>query len=123
MKKKDYYENIELKCNKQEKEIAKLKEALEKYEKIDNSLKDIVLVTQKEANEIKKVAREEAVLIVNEAKNNASKIINEALIRAEKIDAKREVLEKNMKIFKRKLRLIIEQQSSIVDEIEDIELE
>ena len=46
-----------------------------------------------------------------------------ALGKAEKIENNRETLERNMKIFKRKLKLIIEQQMAVVDEIEVLEIE
>ena len=69
------------------------------------------------------MAREESSMIVTDAKNNASRIVNEALLRAEKIEIKAETLENNMKIFKRKLRLIMEQQIAVVEEIEVLELE
>ena len=62
-------------------------------------------------------------MIVTDAKNNASRIVNEALLRAEKIEIKAETLENNIKIFKRKLKLIMEQQMAVVEEIEVLDLE
>ena len=62
-------------------------------------------------------------MIVTDAKNNASRIVNEALLKAEKIQASADTLEQNMKIFKRKLKLIIEQQLAVVEEIEVLELD
>ena len=69
------------------------------------------------------MAREESNMIVTDAKNNASRIVNEALLRAEKIEIKAETLENNIKIFKRKLKLIMEQQMAVVEEIEVLDLE
>ena len=62
-------------------------------------------------------------MIITDAKHNASRIVNEALLKAEKIENKSEILEKNVKIFKRKLKIIMEQQMAVVDEIEVLELE
>ena len=56
-------------------------------------------------------------------KQNASRIVNEALLRAEKIENNADLLERNMRIFKRKLKSIIEQQMAVVEEIEVLELE
>ena len=69
------------------------------------------------------MAREERDMIVRDAKSNASRIVNEALLRAEKIELKADTLERNMRIFKKKLKSILEQQQAIVDEIEILELE
>ena len=45
------------------------------------------------------------------------------IIKAERIENKAELLETNMKIFKRKLRVIMEQQMAVVEEIEILELD
>ena len=47
--------------------------------------------------ELKENAKKEAELIINEARNNANKIINDALIETQKLDMKKEMLEKNIK--------------------------
>ena len=62
-------------------------------------------------------------MIITDAKHNASRIVNEALLKAEKIQTNADTLEQNMKIFKRKLKLIIEQQLAVVEEIEVLELD
>ena len=62
-------------------------------------------------------------MIITDAKHNASRIVNEALLKAEKIENNTELLERNMRIFKRKLKSIVEQQLAVVEEIEVLELE
>ena len=71
---------------------------------------------------MKEMAKEESVMIINDAKNNASRIVNEALLKADKIETKRDVLEKNLQIFKRKLKLVVEQQMAVVEEIDTLEI-
>ena len=66
---------------------------------------------------------DEGKIIVEEARKNASRIVNDALLRAEKIELKADILERNVRIFKRKLKLVIEQQLAVVDEIEILDLE
>ena len=66
---------------------------------------------------------EEAKIIVEDAKRNASRIVNDALIRSEKIEIKADTLERNIRIFKKKLKLIVEQQLSVVDEIEELKID
>ena len=72
---------------------------------------------------IKKMAKEERDMIIRDAKNNASRIVNEALLKAERIELQANTLERNMRIFKKKLKSIMEQQMAVVEEIEILELE
>ena len=116
-------EGIVKKCKEQRNEIEKLKEELKHYRNLESSLKDAIIRAEEAGDNIKRMAREESSMIVTDAKNNASRIVNEALLRAEKIEIKAETLENNMKIFKRKLKLIMEQQMAVVEEIEVLELE
>ena len=60
--------------------------------------------------------------LIEEARKNASRIVNDALLRAEKIEIKADTLERNMRIFKKKLKLVVEQQLTVIDEIEDLDL-
>ena len=52
---------------------------------------------------------------------NASRIVNESLLKAEKTEMEAEMLKRNIKIFKRKLRGLIEAQLEMVDDIEQVE--
>ena len=68
--------------------------------------------------ELKENAKKEAELIINEARNNADKIINDALIETQKLDMKKEMLEKNIKQLKSKVREVLTKQFELIDEIE-----
>ena len=116
-------EGIISKVRQQSTEIEELRKELEHYKKLESALNNAVMRADETGNDIKRLAREESDLIIREAKTNASRIVNDALLRAEKLENERETLERNMKIFKRKLKLIIEQQLAVVDEIEILEIE
>ena len=116
-------EAIVTRVKKQNKEIEDLKKELEKYKTMEESLKNSLLKAEETSDNIKKMARDEREIIINDAKSNASRIVNEALIRAEKIENNSDMLERNMRIFKRKLKSIVEQQLTVVEEIEILELE
>ena len=116
-------EGIVTRCKAQNKEIEKLKAELEHYKMLEDTLKVAIIKAEETGDNIKRMAREESELIVTDAKHNASRIVNEALLKAEKIENNAEILEKNMKIFKRKLKLIMEQQMAVVEEIEVLELD
>ena len=106
----------------QEKEIARLKDQLAHYEQIESGLRDRLLNAELTADQIKYLAKQDSEIIVKDAKNSASRIVNEALIKAQKIENQTDTAYKNLKIFKRKLKIIMEQQMAIIDEIEDIEI-
>ncbi len=116
-------ENIVSRCRKQRDEIESLKKELEHYKNLEKSLNMAILKAEETGDNIKRMARDEAEMIIGDAKGNASRIVNESLLRAEKIENRADVLERNLKIFKRKLRIIVEQQMAVVDEIEVLELD
>ena len=118
-------EGIITRVRKQNTEIEELKKELQHYREIEANLKNAIVQAKadNESDNVKKMAREERDMIVRDAKSNASRIVNEALLRAEKIELKADTLERNMRIFKKKLKSILEQQQAIVDEIEILELE
>lgn len=116
-------EGIIKKCRTQTDEVNRLKEELEHYKNLENTLKTAIMKAEETGDNIKRMAREEHDIIVRDAKNNASRIVNEALLKAEKIESNADLLERNMKVFKRKLKVIMEQQMAVVDEIETLELE
>lgn len=116
-------EGIITRVKAQNREIEELKREIEHYKNLENTLKDAIIKAEETGDNIKRMAREEGSMIVTDAKHNASRIVNEALLKAEKIENKADILEKNMKIFKRKLKLIMEQQMAVVEEIEVLELE
>ena len=116
-------EGIIRKCKDQKKEIEDLKEKLSHYEDLENTLKQSLINAEKTADNVKKLAREEADIIVSDAKHNASRIVGESLLKARKIENEADTLEKNIKIFKRKLKIIVEQQMAVVEEIETLDLE
>ena len=116
-------EGIIKRCKEQKNEIENLRQELEHYKNIETSLKDVIIRAEEAGDNIKRMAREESEMIVTDAKHNASRIVNEALLKAEKIEVQSERLQNNIKIFKRKLKLIVEQQMEVVDEIEVLDLD
>ena len=116
-------EGIITRVRKQNTEIEELKKELQHYREQENNLKSAIMKAEETGDNIKKMAREESNMIVNDAKHNASRIVNEALLRAEKIELQADTLERNVRIFKKKLKAIMEQQMAVVEEIEILELE
>ncbi len=115
-------EAVITRVKKQQEEIKSLKKEIEHYKSVEETLKSALLNAEKASNDIKKNAIEEGKIIVMDAKRNASHIVNDALMRAEKIEIKADTLERNIVVFKRKLKLIIDQQLAVVDDIEELDL-
>ena len=131
-----YFDNVikeyEKLLNKQkqtdkEKELAlqenkQLKVRLSHYENIENTLNHAIMTAETAGDQIKSAARTEAETIVGEAKRNANRIINDALIKAEKAQDTADALRRNVGVFKRRLKQIIENQLEVIDEIEKLDL-
>ena len=116
-------EGIVTRVKKQARQISELNSELEKYKKMEDTMKSSMYKAELASNDIKKQAMEEAKIIVDDAMCNASRIVYDALIRSEKIEIKADTLERNIRIFKKKLKLIVEQQLSVVDEIEELKID
>ncbi len=110
------------KMKKQQAEVEKLKKEIENYKKVENDLKNELQRREQSSDDLKRQVYEEKNSIIDDARRNASRIVNDALLRAEKIELKTATLERNMRIFKKKLKLVVEQQLTVIDEIEELEL-
>lgn len=105
-----------------EKDYLVIKERADQYDKMEETLNRAILMAERTSEQIKLSAHQEREIITNDAKRNASRIINEALIKAEKIERDTEILQRNISIFKRRIRDIIETQLSLVDELDKTEM-
>ena len=111
------------KVKQQQEEITELKKEIIHYKEIEKSLTLALSSAEQASENIRKMAREESRAIIDDAKRNANRIINDALIRNERLELKREQTERNLRVFKNRLRAIVEQQLQVVDEIETLEIE
>jgi cell division initiation protein len=116
------YSEQKVTIKNQKEEIDNLKAKLEYYQGIESKLKESIEREKINSNQMKILAKREAELIVDDAKNNASRIVNESLLRAEEMDFRTRIAEKNLKVFKQKMNIVIEQQKAIIDQIDDIEI-
>ncbi len=114
------YESVLNKLKAKELEIKALKERLEYYKTLETTLNTAVLVAEDSSNQIKKIAKEEAKLIIDQAKKNASHIINDALIKAEKTELEADQLRRSLKIYKSRIKATIEEQLTMVDDVDNI---
>jgi len=98
-----------------------LREKIEQYERMEGTLNKAIIMAQKTSEQIKINAHNESESILEDAKNNANRIINEALIRAEKTEHEANLLKRNVTIFKKRVREIVEAQLEVIEEMDKVE--
>ncbi|WP_085508113.1 DivIVA domain-containing protein [Thalassobacillus devorans] len=111
---KDYELVIRDKKSLEEK-IEQLNERLGHFTNIETTLNKSILVAQETAEEVKNNASKESKLIVKEAEKNADRIINEALQKSHRIAIEVEELKKQAKVFRTRLRMLVEAQLDMID--------
>lgn len=116
-------EAIVSRVKSQEIELEKLRKEVSFYQNNQNITTSSIIRAEETGESIRKIAREEGEMIINNAKQNASRIINEALIKTERLENQTKRLEENISIYKTKLKVIIEQQKAIIDEMDKINLD
>ncbi|MEI3610971.1 DivIVA domain-containing protein [Pseudogracilibacillus sp. SO30301A] len=98
-----------------EQEVEELNEKIGHFMNIEETLNKSILVAQETAEEVKANARKEAKLIIKEAEKNADRIINEALTKSRKIAMETDELQRQAKVFRTRLKMLIEAQLDMVD--------
>ena len=98
-----------------------LKSKLANYERLEDTMNKAIFMAQKTSEQMKVNAHNEVQLIMDDAKKNASRIVNEALLRAEKTEMEANMLRRNINVFKRRIKAIIEEQLESVEEIDKVE--
>ncbi len=114
---KDYeslmQENTELKD-----QIEHLKDKLQSYQKLEETMHNAILVAQETAEEVKNNANHEAEMIRKEAEKDAQRIVEDARYKASRIMTEHEEIYKQVQIFKMRFRSFMESQLSAL-EMED----
>lgn len=87
-----------------------LQERLGHFTNIEETLNKSILVAQETAEDIKGSAQKEAKLIMKEAEKNADRIVNESLSKARKISLDVEELKKQAKVFRSRMRMLVQAQ-------------
>ena len=106
---------------KKDEEINRLYERIKTYEERETNLNRALVMAENTSEQIKRMARDESDMIIDEARRNANRIVNESLMRAERMEIETNILRKNVALFKKRLRHIIESQLELVDDIEKVD--
>ena len=116
------YEDILNSLKERDKNINELTEKLSYYVNLENTLNKAIFVAEDASAQIKKIAKDEAIILIEDAKKNASRIINNALLKAEKAEGNAENLQRKINIYKRRIKQILEEQISLIEEMEEIDM-
>src|SRR5690606_17221463 len=108
--------------------IEQMNEKLSHFTNIETTLNKSILIAQETAEELKGNATKESKLIIKEAEKNADRIINEALSKSRKISMEVEELKKQAKVFRTRLKMLVEAQLELIgsddwDEVFDVDME
>lgn len=106
-----------------ETEYTVLKDKQQQWENMEETLKRAILMAERTSEQIKLNAHQERETIITDAKKNASRIVNEALLKAETVEKEADSLKRNVGLFKKRLKDIIETQLELVDDIEKIDID
>lgn len=117
------YESMLNKLKNCDKEINLLQEQLNHYKNLESTLNRAVMVAEDSSNNLKAVAKEEAKSIIDSAKKNASYIVNDALIKAEKIESEADALRRSLRIYKARIKEVVQEQLIMVEDVDNILLE
>ena len=115
------YEVLLNKSKKTEEQNKVLREKIQYYERIEDSMNRAIFTAETAGDQIKSSARKEAEALITEARHNASRIINDALLKAEKAQNHADQLKRNTNVLKRRLRQIIENQLEVIEEIDNVD--
>ncbi|WP_173916547.1 DivIVA domain-containing protein [Halobacillus sp. Marseille-Q1614] len=109
------YEIVIRKKKELEREVEQLNERVGHFNTIETTLNKSILVAQETAEEVKTNAAKESKLIIKEAEKNADRIINEALAKSRRISHEVEEMKKQAKVFKMRLRMLVEAQVQMIE--------
>lgn len=105
-----YRENAELKDS-----VERIESKLEQYKKMEETLHNTLIVAQETAEEVKLNARKEADLLIKEAELRGQRAIEEANKEVQRIREEFEKIQKEMNLYRTRLRTIITSQLELID--------
>ena len=101
-------------------ETNKLRDKIAQYERMESTLRQAIMMAQKTSDQIKSNAYRESEVIIDNAKKNASRIVNEALLEAEKAEIEASRIRRNVVVYKRKLKDLLQAQLAMIEDIEKV---
>jgi len=111
-----FRDNIELKETTE-----RLNSKLEHYQHLENTLHNTLVIAQETAEEVKLSAKKETELMIKEAEIRAQKLVEEAITKVRKLTAEYEELQKQIQIYRTRMRTLLQAQLQMLDQAEEEE--
>lgn len=108
-----YRENLDLK-----EQIQLLQEQMEQYQRLEETLKNTLLLAQQTAEEARGNAHREGELIIKEARDKAAQIVSAAEEEVQEIYQRSQRVKQELKIFHSKVKALLEAQAKLLAELE-----
>ena len=110
------------KMKQKDMEIDRLNKELEHYKKMDETLNRAVTIAEESSQKYQNQSIAESDLIIQDAKKNANRIINDALAKAEKYEEEAQRTRRNIMVYKRRLKDLVDQQAELINDIDKVDL-
>lgn len=109
-----YRENGDLKET-----IDRLNSKLEHFQHIENTLHNTLVIAQETAEDVKFNAKKETELMIKEAEVNAQRLVDEAAGKVRRMTAEYEELQKQVQIYRTRMRTLVQAQLEMLKSSEE----
>lgn len=99
--------------------VREIEEQLERYRAMEKTINDAMVLAQKTSDDMIAHANEKAKLIINRAEEQGQKIVEEAHQEVHETLKKHEVAKQDLKAFQTKLRVMLESQLKVVENLSE----
>ncbi|MCG0276967.1 MAG: DivIVA domain-containing protein [Thermanaeromonas sp.] len=100
--------------------VLRLEEELERFTRLENTLKETLVVAQRAAEETRENARRESETLLKEAEARAQEIMSQALNKVAEAERRLASLEEQARAFKARLRSFLLAQLKLLDSEDEI---
>ncbi len=107
-----YRENIESRDK-----ISSLKEALDRYKTLEETLKNTLVVAQSTGEKVQTTAREKAELIIAEAQDSARRLIGDAHDEVKKISFKYDEIKRSIDVYRARMTALLQSQLDLLENV------
>jgi cell division initiation protein len=109
------YEALLMENEDLKQQLAGVGERIEQYKKLEETLKNTLVVAQATADEVRAAARKEADLIIREAESRAKELVEEADERLKEQEARLSEQRREWDTFRARIRGLLQSQLSLLD--------
>jgi cell division initiation protein len=110
------YEALLLENEDLKQQLAGVGERIEQYKRMEETLKNTLVVAQATADEVRQAARKEADIIIREAEARAKELVDKAEERVRQQEARIAELRRDWDTFRARIKGLLQSQLSLLDQ-------